>query len=250
MDSRRGLLLGLLVAALALPAAAQASPAVRCVPAGGPGCSSSHTTIAAAVSAAADGDTIRIAPRSYSESSSTAQRPSFGRAGSGATTIAPASGSALTLLRGGSVRSLRAVGASGFIGSTALRLSPDVDGTFAYSVADVVATGGNGSDITFGFGGAGLSGATGSATGRVVSLTLSGGSFQSGSAGNFTQTEALPLHGRAVSATVSNTSVIGSAGPGGVGLAVGGGATVDATGLTASGYEAVQPGDSKLTVTR
>src|SRR5215212_3178084 len=187
MDSRRGLLLGLLVAGLALPAAAQAAPVVRCVPAGGPGCGSSHATIAAAVSAAADGDTIRIAAGTYGESISTTKPLSFVGAGSGATTIAPASGSALTLLRGGSVRSLRAVGASGFIGSTALRLSPDVDGTYAYTVADVVATGGSGTDITFGFGGAGLSVATGSATGRVVSLSLSGGSFQSGSAGNVTQ---------------------------------------------------------------
>src|SRR5215218_7462245 len=98
MDSRRGLFLGLLAAALALPSPAQAAPAVRCVPAAGSGCSSAHTTIAAAVSAAADGDTIRIAAGSYAESISTTKRLSFVGAGAGATTIAPASGSALTLL--------------------------------------------------------------------------------------------------------------------------------------------------------
>ncbi|HEX3278811.1 MAG TPA: hypothetical protein VHR40_09835 [Thermoleophilaceae bacterium] len=47
MDSRRGPALALLVAVLAFPASSQA--AVRCVPASGPGCASSHATIAGAV---------------------------------------------------------------------------------------------------------------------------------------------------------------------------------------------------------
>jgi hypothetical protein len=247
MDSRRVLFLALLVAALALPSTAQA--AVRCVPAVGPGCTSSHATISAAVSAASNDDTIQIAAGSYAESISTTKRLTFAGAGSGATTIAPASGPALSLSRGGSVRSLRALGASGFAGSTAVVLHPDVDGTFAYTLSDVVGIGGNGTDVIFGTGGAGLSVWTGSAA-RIVSLSISGGGFRSGSSAGLVQGDALVLHGRALTAALSDTSVTGPAKAGGAGLAVGGGSTVDATGLTAQGYEAVQPGDSTVTLRR
>ena len=120
MDSRRGPFLALLVAALAVPSAAQA--AVRCVPVTGPGCTSSHATIAAAVTAAAPtGDTIKIAAGTYGESISTTKSLSFVGAGAGtlgsaagATVIAPPSGSAFNLSRGGSLRALRAVGATSF----------------------------------------------------------------------------------------------------------------------------------------
>jgi hypothetical protein len=248
MDSRHGLCLGLLIAALAVPSAAQAA-AVRCVPVSGPGCTSSYATIGAAVSAASTDDTIRIAAGTYSESISTTTRLNFVGAGSGATTISPASGSALSLSRGGSVRSLRVIGATGFFGSTALLLQPDVDGTFAYTVADVVGTGGNGTDPFFGIGGAGLYASSSSAA-RIVNLSLSGGAFRAGVSTSVFQGTGLALNGRALTATVANTSAVGPASPGGDGFAASGGSTVDVTGLSAQGHNAAQLGDSTVTLRR
>jgi hypothetical protein len=247
MDPPRGPLLALLVAVLAVPASAHA--AVRCVPASGPGCASSHATIAAAVGAASNDDTIRIAAGTYSESISTTKRLSFVGAGAGATTIAPPSGRALTLSRGGSVSSLRAVGGNGFSGSAALVLQPDVDGTFDYSVGDVVAVGGNASDLTSGIGGAGISVSSSSAA-RVVNLSLSGGAFSAGASPGIFQGTGLALSGRGLTATLSNTFAIGPSAAGGDGLTAGGGSTVDATAVHASGYGAAQLADSTVTLRR
>jgi hypothetical protein len=247
MDSRRGPALALLVAVLAFPASAQA--AVRCVPASGPGCASSHATIAGAVGAASNDDTIRIAAGTYGESVSTTKRLSFVGAGVSATTIAPSSGSALTLARGGSVSGLRAVGADGWSGATAIVLQPDVDGSFSYSLSDVIGAGGDAADYTFGIGGAGLSAYSSSAA-RVVSLSLSGDSFSAGSSPGIFQGTALSLIGRGLTATITSTSATGPAAAGGDGIAVGGGSTVDATGLHASGYGAAQLADSSVTLRR
>jgi hypothetical protein len=247
MDSRRGPLLALLVVVLALPSAAQA--AVRCVPASGPGCASSHATIASAVSAASDGDTIKIAPGTYSESISTTKRLSFVGAGAGATTIAPASGAALSVSRGGSISALRAVGANGSSGSAALVLQPGLDGTFDYSVTNVIGVGGAGTDYMFGVGGAGLSATSGSAA-RVVHLSLSGGSFSAGSSNSSFEGTALALSGLGLTATVVNTSATGPSAPGGNGFVADGGATVDVTGLTAQGHGAAKLADASATIRR
>jgi hypothetical protein len=246
MASRRGLVLALLLSALILPSAAQA--AVRCVPAGAPGCTSAHATIASAVSAASDDDTIRIAAGTYNESISTTKRLSFVGAGAGATTISPASGPALALSRGGSIGALRAVGANGSSGSAAVVLQPDVDGTFGYSVTNVVGVGGNGTTFLFGVGGTGLSVTSGSAA-RVVHLTLSGGSFSAGSS-NGVQGTALDLSGPGLTATVAGTSAIGPSPQGGDGFVADGGSTVDVTGLTAQGHGAVKVADSTVTIRR
>ena len=163
--------------------------------------------------------------------------------------IAPPSGSAFNLSRGGSLRALRAVGATSFSGSSALILQPDVDGTFAYTVSDVIGVGGDGTDFTFGMGGAGLSVASSSAA-RIVNLSLSGGGFRAGVSTSFIQGTGLALSGRGLSASLSNTSAVGPASPGGDGLAAGGGSTVDVTGLSAQGYNAAKLGDSTITIRR
>jgi len=246
MVSRRGLALALLLAAVGLPSAAQA--AVRCVPASGPGCSSSHASIASAVSAASDGDTIKLAAGDYHESISTTKRLSFTGAGAGHTTISPSSGPALALSRGGSIGALRAVGADGSSGSAALVLQPDVDGAFGYSVTDVVGVGGDGTSYLFGVGGTGLSVTSGSAA-RVVHLALSGGSFSAG-ASNDAQGTALDLSGPGLTATAADTSAIGPSPQGGDGFVAEGGATVDVTGLRAQGHGAVKLADSTVTIRR
>src|SRR3954453_12654309 len=142
MHSRRGLFVAMLIGVLAVPSAAQA--AVRCVPASGPGCGASYPTIGAAVAAASNDDTIKIAAGTYAESVSTTKRLSFVGAGADATTIAPAGNAALILSRGGSVSALRALGAGGIAGHTAGALQPDGGGSFAYTLTDVVGVGGDG----------------------------------------------------------------------------------------------------------
>ena len=69
------------LALLATPAVA--SGAVRCVDGPGGACDTNHATIQLAVTAAADGDTIRIAPGLYPESIDTAKRLTFDGAGPG-----------------------------------------------------------------------------------------------------------------------------------------------------------------------
>jgi hypothetical protein len=252
MDSRRGLCLALVVAALALPQAAQA--AVRCVPAGGPGCTTSHASINAAVTAASNDDTIRIAAGTYAESVSTTKRLNFVGAGSGtlasatgATVIAPPAGTAITLSRGGSVRSLRAVGATGFSGGSALVLAPDVDGTFAYSVTDVIGLGGLGTDITLGFGGYGLY-AVSSGAARIVNLTVSGGAFRGGN-GFLISGYGGYLYGVGLTGSLAGASLSGPTN-GAPGLVVSGGSTVDATGISAQGTYAAQFGDATVNLRR
>ena len=252
MDSRRGLCLALAVAGLALPQAAQA--AVRCVPVGGPGCTTSHASINAAVTAAANDDTIRIAAGTYAESVSTTKRLNFVGAGSGtlasttgATVVAPAAGTAITLSRGGSVRSLRAVGATGFSGGNALVLIPDIDGTFAYTVTDVIGLGGVGTDITLGFGGYGLYAASSGAA-RIVNLTVSGGTFRGGN-GTLISGYGASLFGPGLTANLAGASLIGPTN-GAPGLVVSGGPTVDATGITAQGTYAAQFGDATVNLRR
>lgn len=244
MHSRRGFAVAVFAAALAIPSAAQA--AVRCVPATGPGCDASYATIGGAVTAASNDDTIKIAAGTYAESISTTKRLSFVGAGAGATTIAPTGNAALILSRGGSVSALRAVGADGVAGHTAVALQPDVDGSFAYVLDDVVGVGGNG---TFWAGGPGLSVRSGSAA-KVVSLSVSGGSFAAGSAPGLFQGDALALNGPGLAATISNASATGPSAAGGDGFVAGGGATVDTTGLRATGYRGAQLGDSTVALRR
>jgi hypothetical protein len=254
MDLRRGLFLGVLVAALALPTAAQA--AVRCVPVSVPGCTTAHATINAAVLAAVNDDTIQIAAGTYAESITTTKRLNFVGAGAGtlnsaagATVIAPASGYAFNLPRGGSLRSLRAVGSTGFTGSTAISLAPDVDGTFAYTLTDVIGIGGDGTDITLGFGGYGLTASSSSAA-RIVNLSISGGAFRAGSSLSFFPGTGLALYGAGLTANLTNTSVVGATTSGGTAFTASSGATVDATGLSIQGVIAAQVGDSTITLRR
>jgi hypothetical protein len=253
MDSRRWLCMGVLAAALALPQAAQA--AVRCVPATGPGCTSAHATINAAVTAASNDDTIRIAAGSYPESITTTKRLNFVGAGAGtlassagATVVMPGGGTAFTLPRGGSVRSLRAVGASGFSsGGTALMLAPDVDGTYSYTVTDVIGLGGDAADIAFGFAGNGLSASSASST-RIVNLTVTGSTFRAGHS-SFINGQAMSLGGLGLTANVSNATAIGAAGSG-LGMSLGGGASIDATGVTVQAPYGVQILDATVNLRR
>jgi hypothetical protein len=252
MDSRRGLCLALAVAALALPQAAQA--AVRCVPVGGPGCTTSHATINAAVTAAANDDTIRIAAGTYAEAVSTTKRLNFIGAGSGtlasatgATVIAPGSGTAMMLSRGGSVRSLRAVGATGFSGGYGVYVAPDVDGTFAYTMTDVIGIGGVGTDITLGSGGYGLVASSATAA-RIINLTVNGGTFRGGN-GTLSAGYGAGLYGLGLTANVTGATLLGPSG-GAPGVVAGGGATVDATGITAQGTYAAQFGDATVNLRR
>lgn len=83
------------------------------------------------MTAAANGDSIAIAAGTYAESVMTDRRLNFLGAGggtiesaAGTTTIAPASGSALILNNGGSVRAIRALGASSFIDSPGIVFPP------------------------------------------------------------------------------------------------------------------------------
>jgi hypothetical protein len=253
MDSRRWLCLGVLATALALPQAAQA--AVRCVPVTVPGCNTAHATIAAAVTAASNDDTIQIAAGSYPEAISTTKRLSFVGAGAGtlasatgATVIIPPSGAALNLSRGGSVRTLRAVGSNGFSGSSGILLQPDVDGTFAYTLTDVIGTGGDGFDIALGFGGYGLVAASSSAA-RIMNLSITGGAFRAGSSISLLAGTGMYLSGAGLAATLSNTSAVGVP-TAGTAFSASSAATVDATGLTAQGYTAAQLSDSTVTLRR
>jgi hypothetical protein len=255
MDSRRWLCAAVFAAALALPQAAVG--AVRCVPATGPGCTSAHATINAAVTAAANDDTIRIAPGSYPESITTIKRLNFVGAGAGtlassagSTVIAPASGTALTLQRGGSVRSLRAVGATGFSsGGYGLMVVPDINGTFAYTVADVISLGGNGTDIVLGSGGSGLYAASSSAA-RVVNLSVSGSTLRAGSAPSING-YGLIASGLGLTASVVNSTVLGgTSSSSGLGVSIGFGATVDASGLTVQAPFGVQIADATVNLRR
>ena len=116
-------------------------------------------------------------------------------------------GTAITLSRGGSVRSLRAVGATGFSGGNALVLIPDIDGTFAYTVTDVIGLGGVGTDITLGFGGYGLYAASSGAA-RIVNLTVSGGTFRGGN-GTLISGYGASLFGAGLTANLAGASLIG-----------------------------------------
>ena len=260
MDARRGLCLGLLVAGLALPQAAQA--AVRCVPASVSGCTTAHATITAAVTAASNDDTIQIAAGSYAEAISTTKRLNFVGAGAGtldsatgATVVAPASGIAFNLTRGGSLRALRAVGSTGFSGSGAISMQPDVDGSFSYTLTDVIGIGGDGTDFTFGFGGSGLAASSSNAA-RIVTLSVTGGAFRAGTSAGIFQANAVALgagSAAGLTATMTNSSVVGSvsgAFGGGVGLTVSGGTAFSGSGLSVSGYSAAEVSDSSLTLQR
>jgi hypothetical protein len=253
MDSRRGLLcLTLAVAALALPQAAQAT--VFCVPAPAPGCTQ-KASINAAVTAASNGDTIDIAAGTYAEAISTNKSLNFVGAGSGtlssttgATVIAaPPGATAFNLTRGGSLRSLRAVGGSSISGGTAITLSPDVDGSFSYSLTDVIGLGGTATD-SFGFAGSGLQALSAGAA-RVVNLSVSGGAFQAGGATIF-QGYGTYLSGVALTASVTNTSVRGATSGTGTALLVAGGPTVNATGVSVQGTSGGQISDSNVNLRR
>ena len=67
---------------------------------------------------------------------------------------------------------------------------------------------------------------------------------------SFIQGTGLAVCGRGLSASLSNTSAVGPASPGGDGLAAGGGSTVDVTGLSAGGHNAAKLGDSTITIRR
>jgi hypothetical protein len=227
-------------AALWLPQAAVA--AVRCVPAGGPGCTSGHPNITAAVAAAADDDEVRIAAGVYAESVGTTKRLSFVGAGNGSTVIAPPFGNAFSLARGGSLRSLRAVGPTGVAGATAVLFQPDVDGSFAYSLTDVVAVGGNATDPgLMGFPGSGLHVSSLGAA-RIASVTVTRGSFQAGTAPTFTAYGAW-FTGLGASAELTGSATIGPL-PITTSLYASSGATVSATGVTARGSTAALVADA------
>ena len=62
-------------------------------------------------------------------------------------------------------------------------------------MSDVIGVGGDGTDFTFGVGGAGLS-VAGSSAARIVNLSLSGGGFRAGVSTSFIQGTGLALSGR------------------------------------------------------
>jgi hypothetical protein len=246
----------LIATAVALAAPAVAEAATRCVPAGGPGCTTSHATIAAAVGAAIDGDTVSIAAGSYPEAISTAKRLHFAGAGAGtlasaagATTIAPAVGIALNLSGGGSVRSLRAVGASGWIGSTALWLAPSTNGTFDYAVGDVLAFGGDSTDVVFGSPGSGLT-AFSTDAGKVMTLDVDDSHLQAGSGLSFLPGVGASVSGAALTATFDRSTAVGSSGNGQGLLLSPGQATVTDSTLRGAIATSVQDGDVTLARTR
>jgi hypothetical protein len=242
------------IAVLALPSAALG--AVRCVPAAAPGCTSSHATIAAAVTAAANDDTVRIAAGSYAEAITTTKRLSFVGAGAGtlasaagATVVAPSAGSAFTLQSGGSVRGVRAVGSSGFSGGTAFSLAPSVDGAYSYTLTDVIGLGGHATDVVIGFAGGGLS-VFGSAS-RPIALAVANSTFQAGSSiAPFPGTGAA-LSGASLNANLTGVTVLGPSGSGiGSALVASGGTTLAATGLEADGPVAAQLSDATVDIRR
>lgn len=247
--------LALLVFALLAPAAANA--AVRCVPAAAPGCDSNHATIGAAVAAAANDDTIRIAAGTYAEAINTAKQLTFVGAGggtiesaAGATTIAPASGAALALSAGGTVRSLRAVGSSGFSGFGGLVFQPTVNGAYSYVVDDVVAIGGTGTDFITGFGGSGLLALTSDAA-KVVSLSVSDSQLEGGgSTMSFFGGSGILVAGPALTATVDGARIEGPDSGGGLGLNAQSGADLTVTGSTLRGNTAAQLMDGDYEIRR
>jgi hypothetical protein len=204
----------LVLALVAFPATASA--ATRCVPVAAPGCDSNHTTINQAIAAASNGDTISIAAGTYPEAINTGKRLNFLGAGggtlesaAGATTIAPASGVAIQLEGGGSLRGLRAVGASGFSGNNALYFSPAANGSYELDITNFVAIGGNGTDNLFGNGGNGATIASADA-GKAIDLSISNSQFKAGhTTGPFTSTGLLLL-GPQLTSTVSRTRVASS----------------------------------------
>jgi hypothetical protein len=206
--------LALLILSLA-PATAAA--AVRCVPVATTGCTTGHATVNAAVTAASNDDTIRIAAGTYAEAVNTPKRLTFVGAGggtlessAGATTIAPpSSGPAISLAGGGTVRSLRAVGATGFIGGAGIAVWPTVNGSYEYVVDDVVAIGGVGTDITIGSGGAGLA-AVSQDAGKVVDLAVTGSELKGGSATMPIAGNSLTGSGPGLTATVERSRIVGA----------------------------------------
>ena len=166
----------------------------------------------------------------------------------GATVISPASGGALTLPRGGSVRSIRLVGSSGLAAFTGLTIQPDIDGSFTYSVSDVIGIGGSSSDIVFGFPGSGLMAASASA-GRVVSLAVTRSAFRGGTSVSFFDSAGASLSGAGLTAGMTDTSLIGPS-DGGTGLTVFSQAVIDGTGLLSQGLAGAQVADSTVTFRR
>jgi len=245
--------LALLVLAL-VPATAGA--AVRCVPAAAPGCDTSHATIAAAVTAAATDDTIRIAAGTYTEAITTPKRLTFVGAGSGtlesaagATVIAPASGTALTLSGGATIRSLRALGATSFIGGTALSFVPSVNGTYGYTLDDVVAIGGTGTDFILGFGGYGLSAASADAA-KVVDLSVTDSELKGGAAMAFIPGQALSASGPALTAAVVRSRIAGADHPSATAMTIGGGTTATISESTVRAPSVGQLYDGTYTIRR
>lgn len=228
--NRSTVALALLLLALAAPATVNA--ATRCVPASVAGCDSGHGTIAEAITAAANGDTVRIAAGTYAEQIVTDKRLDFIGAGggtlasgAGTTTIAPPAGAAIQLGGGGSLRGLRAVGASGFSGNTALYFVPTVNGSYELDIADFVGIGGSGSDFLFGYGGHGAM-VTSTDTGKTIDLSISNSQFQGGNSGGFSPGYGLYLSGAKLASAVSRARVVGPA------TAVGSGLFADHTTLT------------------
>lgn len=247
--------LALLVLALLAPATAGA--AVRCVPVGLAGCDTSHATIVDAVSAAANDDTIRIAAGTYAESIVTPKRLAFVGAGggtiesaAGATTIAPASGAALSLSAGGTVRSLRAVGSSGFSGFSGLVFQPAINGTYSYVVDDVVAIGGTGTDFITGFGGSGIL-TFAADTAKAMSLSVTDSQLKGGGASMvFFGGNGLLAAGPGLTATVERTRILGPDASGGIALNAQSGAELTVTGSTLRGNTAAQLYDGDYEIRR
>src|SRR5215218_9141846 len=145
-----------LVAALTLALSANASAADRYVDGtsgsdGNTPCDTPATackTIGTAVSESGDGDTVHVGPGSYTQSVSVQDAINFVGAGSGSdaatnTIVTGNSSFGLRLLDGGSVTSMRLVGANAATG-TGLVLSAGTAGASpSYVASDVVAIGGD-----------------------------------------------------------------------------------------------------------
>ena len=239
--------------------AASASAAVRCVGSNEGDCTSSHTTINAAVGAATSGqDTVRIAAGTYDEAIETTKVLTFEGAESGtpddatgAAVVQPrpdtAFQPAFKLPNGGTLRALRAVGArspSGTIedGMPGVLFKPGSAGSPSLAIADSVILGGFGYNT-----GSALTADTSGQSDREVNVTADRSTLKGG--GGFDFVDNVVISGKGKSA-FTRTSVL----PGGgraFNLAVSGGHQLNLVESSVSGGSwGVSVGDSSLEARR
>jgi hypothetical protein len=231
--------------ALAVPTTSWS--AVRCVPSPAPDCDSSHATPQAAVDAATNGDTIRIAAGSFPGLNTFKVLTIVGdgagdaQGGGSRTVLGP-----INLTGGGTIRALRAQG-SADEDRAGIKLSFD-NGMVRLTLQDVVAVG---ADADFGGDGLSVVDPLGVTPSSPVHVEVTGGTFIGGSGTNQPGHGAL-IHGGGVDATfdqVDLRSPPANTGQRG-GLAVANGATVILRRSTATGSAGLRVFSGKATVER